>query len=482
MENELTVSEIISADLTKAITTLTSQSKDKKIIENYVKEYTNLDRTIRDTQVGNVQKDKTIGTGNNQRLVKSIRSPVNYQKKIVTTSCAFEVGEPVTLSTATINDLFNELLRLWKSNRIDDKLQKAKTTQKSQTECAIHFFIAPKATGTKATQPTGTNEKIDIKSNVWTWKNGLMSPYFDATNDMKAFTWQFVTKNAEGKDVNNTWIFDETNVYKISNASGTLALDDTQLHGFDRIPIVYMEQEFPEWYDVEGLIDRYEVALSKLGVSNDYSGHPILLTYGDLKVLPEMNDDGKTINFPIKFKDDDVNKPYNGDAKFLTNDNAPEAVKLEMDTIRELLFSITQTPDISFEKMKSIGAISGTALKLMFLDPMIKAKMNEGQNRTIVERIINILISGITGAVNVTSKAQTNELVVDVKFNSILPSDTLENSTIAANGFTSQSISRLERVKLLDLVTDVEAEVLRLAEEFPEVTTEIPPTDPPATV
>lgn len=474
MENELTVGELISADLTKAIATLTSQSKDKKIIENYVKEYTNLDRTIRDTQVGKVQLDKTVGVSPNTRIVKSIKSPVNYQKKIVTTSCAFEVGEPVTLSTEPINDLFNELLRVWKSNRIDDKLQKAKTTQKSQTECAIHFFIAPK-TGTKATQPAGTNEKIDIKSNVWTWKNGLMSPYFDSNNDMKAFTWQFVTKNAEGKDINNIWIFDETNVYKISNGSGTLALDLTEVHGFDRIPIVYMEQEFPEWYDVEGLIDRYEVALGKLGDSNDYSGHPILLTYGDLNQLPEKNDDGKSINFAIKFKEEAPDKPYHGDAKFLTHDNAPEAVKLEMDTIRELLFSITQTPDISFEKMKSIGAISGTALKLMFLDPMIKAKMNEGQNRTIVERIINILISGITGAVNVTSKAQTNELVVNVKFNSILPSDTLENSTIASNGFSSQSISRLERVKLLDLVTDVEAEVQRLELEFPESAAETTP-------
>lgn len=474
---EVTIEEIIKGpDLKKAIEKLTSQSKDHAKIAQYVKEYIELDRTIRDTQVGNVQKDKQIGEGENKRLVKSIRTPVNFQKKIVTTACAFEVGEPVTLSTTDPNDVYNELLRLWKSNRIDDKLQKAKTTQKSETECAIHFFIAPKSTGTKATQPSGINEKIDIKSNVLTLKNGFMSPYFDATNDMMAFTWQFSTKNAEGKDVNNTWVFDQTNVYKISDASGTLIIDSIDAHGFDRIPIVYMDQLYPEWFDVSGLIDRYEVALSKLGVANDYSGHPILLTYGDLNILPEMNDDGKTINFPIKI-DEDTKQKYNGDAKFLTRDNAPEAVKLEMETIRELLFSITQTPDISFEKMKSIGAISGTALKLMFLDPMIKAKMNEGQNRTIVERIINILISGITGAVNVSSKSQTNELVIDIKFNSILPTDTLENSTIAANGFTSQSISREQRVKLLDLVSDVPAEVTALEKEFPPESTQvIPPT------
>ncbi len=462
---EVTIKEMVSADLTKAIATLTSQQKDRKEIDNFVKEYKELDRTIRDTQVGNVQKDKQIGTGDNKRLVKSIRSPVNYAKKIVTTSCAFEVGEPVTLTPSENNDLFKELLRLWKSNRMDDKLQKSKTTQKTETECAIHFFIRKETGSAKVTQAVGTNGNVDIRSNILSSKEGVMSPYFDATNDLMAFTWQFTTKDSEGKEINNTWIFDTINVYKISNMSGSIDLDATDPHGFDRIPIVYMQQEHPEWYDVELLIDRYEVALSKLGVSNDYSGHPILLTYGDLNILPEMNDDGKTINFPIKFKDEDVNKPYNGDAKFLTNDNAPEAVKLEMETIRELIFSMTQTPDISFEKMKSIGAISGVALKLMFLDPIIKAKMNEGQNRTIIERIINILISGITGVINVGAKTQTTELIIDITFNSILPIDMVEKSTIVANGSSSKSMSTKTRVEFLDLVTDIDTEVAAIEKE-----------------
>jgi len=476
MEEELTIEQIVKGlDLKKAIDQLTSQTKDHSKILNYVKEYKNLDRTIRDTQVGNVQKDKIIGKGEKQRTVKSIRSPVNYAKKIVTTSCAFEVGEPITLTPSDENNpLFLEVKRLWKSNRIDDKFQKLKITQKVQTETAIHFFVKENSTTAKVTQTAGANAVRDIRSNVLTVEQGIMSPYFDATYDLAAFTWQFVTKNASGKDVNNTWVFDTTKVYKISDESGSLQINSELPHGFDRIPIVYMEQEFPEWFDVEGLIDRYEVALSKLGVSNDYSGHPILLTYGDLNILPEANDDGKTINFPIKFKDDDVTKPYNGDAKFLTNDNAPEAVKLEMETIRELIFSMTQTPDISFEKMKSIGAISGVALRLMFLDPLIKAKMNEGQNRTIAERMINIMISGITGVTDVNSKSATTDLVIDVKFNSILPVDMVENSTVVANGASSNSMSTSTRVKLLDLVTDVESEVAAIEKE--KKSSEVVPT------
>ena len=51
---------------------------------------------------------------------------MSFQKKIVTTACAFEVGEPVTLIPNEVNDLTTEILNLWEDNRMDDKIQKAK--------------------------------------------------------------------------------------------------------------------------------------------------------------------------------------------------------------------------------------------------------------------------------------------------------------------------------------------------------------------
>ena len=51
---------LLSGPLDKAIKVLTSQKKDHERIAKYIKEYKNLDRTIRQSQVGILQKDKLV--------------------------------------------------------------------------------------------------------------------------------------------------------------------------------------------------------------------------------------------------------------------------------------------------------------------------------------------------------------------------------------------------------------------------------------
>lgn len=457
-----TLKEMIDSDLGKTISLLTANTKDPAQIDKYVSEFYELDRKIRETQVGLLQKDKIVGTGERSKTVKSIKIPVSFQKKIVSTSCAFEFGAPVTLVPSEANDLFNELKRLWKENRIDDKLQQAKLIQKTQTQCALHFYIKDVDSTVKATT-NNADIKKQIKVNVLSQKEGKMSPYFDSTGDMTAFIWEYASKDENNKTVNNVWIFDSINVYKCNNSAGQMALISSDLHGFDRIPIVYMAQDYPEWHDVQDLIDRFEVSLSKLGASNDYSGYPLLKTYGDITSLPDRNDDGKTINFPIKV-DGDTGKEIHGNAEFLTNDNAPESVKLEMEKIEQLIYSLSYTPNLSFDNIKSIGTLSGVALKLMFLDSIIKSKLNEGENRTIVERIVNIFIGGTINTTIV--KLKGNALEIDVKFNSILPNDTMEAVNIVTGAINAGAMSKKTAVEYIGINTDTETELTLIKEDL----------------
>lgn len=470
----MTIEELLKQDLAKGLAEVRSQQKNRADILNDVKEYAENDRTIRQEQVGNVQKDKIVGEGSERKLIPSIKTPVGFNKKIVITATAFEFGKPVTLIPTIENDLFEALINIWKQNRLDDKLQQAKTTQKVETECAIQFFIRDIPESGKAAAKNSINPVKEIRSTIFDSSKGTMYPYIDATGDMVAFGWDFVSKDEEGKDVNNTWIWDPTNVIKIDDV-GTLSIKSTDPHGFDRIPIVYMSQEHPEWFIVEGLIDRYEVSLSKLGASNDYSGYPILKTYGDVKVLPGRNEDGKTLNFPMRY-DEDAGKFVNGNAEFLTNENAVESVKYEMEKAEELIYSISQTPNISFEKMRSIGAVSGIALELMFLDPMIKALMNEGQNRTIVERMCNIIIGGITKTLKVALTSQIADLQIEVKFNSLLPKDLQNLVTIVASAVGAGVMSKKTGVETIGVVENVQDELDLIKADTPAVVPVVPPT------
>jgi SPP1 family phage portal protein len=159
--------------------------------------------------------------------------------------------------------------------------------------------------------------------------------------------------------------------------------------------------------------------------------------------MKEVTDDGKTIN---------------GDAEFLTNSNAPESVKLEMEKLENLIFALSSTPNLSFDNLKgSIGNISGIALKLLFLDSMIKAKMNEGDNKTMIQRILNIITSGIAKSTKI--KIGNQESKIDIKFNTILPNDLKEAVEIMSTGKGANIISTETAIDYLDLSSDSKKEL-----------------------
>lgn len=452
---------LLKTDFEKGLALLKKFKKDSPTIQNHIKEYKFNDRNIRPSQVGQIQKDKIIGKGENRKQVIAIREIVPFQKKIVKTAVAFEIGKPITIKPRIQNKLTDEVLAIYDENRIFEKLQNLKTIQKSQTEAALQFYFV------KRKDELGKEELV-IRSKVLSNENGELCPYFDDYGDMICFTFIFKTIK-DNKTIHNVWVYDDRNCYKSNNESGTMNLVESLPHGFSKIPIVYVSQEFTEWHDVQSLIDRYETALSKLGGSNDYSGYPLLKLYGELVSMPDRNEDGKTLRFPMKEIDDSSGKTIHGDAEFLTNNNAPESVKLESETIENLIFSMTATPNLSFDNLKgSLGNISGIALKLLFLDSIIKASLNEGENRTMVERTLKIIASGIITTINQSLKSQIKEMKFNITFNSIIPSDVKEAVEIASNAKNSGIMSVKTAVEFIDFNSDTDNE-LNLIEQDSQI-------------
>jgi len=463
MEN---LEQELKKDAAKAIDVLKAGSKKPQDIEKIVKEYKAIDRTIRLTQVGNIQKDKTIGKGEKAKLVPGVRIPVHFQKKIVETSVAFEVGEPSTLIPSVKNQLSELIAKLWKTNRLDSKIQKMKLLQKSQTEGAVQFYMKDIEEGSlflKMLSLIGIkDQKKEIKCNILDNTKGTMSPYFNAFGDMVAFVWVFIVKDSEGKDVKNAWIYDDANVYKCDENKGNMSWVSTEKHGFSKIPIVYIAQDNPEYFDVQAMIDRYEVTLSKLGASNDYSGHPMLKIFGKVENAPDKDEDGKAWIIPVSV--DDEGNEVKGDVEFLNNENAGESVALELEKLEDLIWAISSTPNLSLNNLKDLGALSGIAIKLLFLEPILKAKLNEGDNRTMYERILNVIISGIVTTTNIKLSNESQQLFYDVQFNSILPDDLKSTVETLVAGVAGGIISAETAVGVLDMTGDAEAEIKKIQE------------------
>ena len=461
MENLL---DKLKTEPEKVVETIRAKTKSREQIDNYQKEFYKNDRTIRDMQVGKVQKDKNVGTGANSKLVKAVRIPIKFAKKIVTTATAFEVGKPVTIVPSEENNLSNLIAQLWKVNRIDSKIQKLITLKKSETQAAMQFYIADlnsESILNRLLIKVGLKAQAkEIKCNVLDNTSGIMTPYFDSTGNMIAFMWEYKGfDEVAGKDLNHVKIWDKDNYHYLNNANGKLAYQTNPTpHGFDRIPIVYVDQLEPEWFDVKEMIDRIEVSISKLGASNDYSAYPLLQIFGEIKSLPDKNDDGKVLRFPTKV-DPETKQVIHGKAEFLTAENSVESSKLELESLKAFIYSISHTPDLSFDNVKGLGSVSAVALKLLFLDAVIKARSNEGENRTTIERILNIMASGITKTTNTALASESQQLIFDIIFNSIIPDDVASATDIIIKLKEAKLLSSETALKLIDLVEDPKQEM-----------------------
>lgn len=463
---------LLLTDPQKAIATIKAQSIKKTAdIDNYVKEYKDFNRDQREGQLEKIQMDKTLEAGKVSKMVKIY---INHAQNIVETLAAFVIGKPITLIPSEDNDLAKLVKQIWRVNRIDSKLLDATIIKFSQTQVAMQFYIVDAGETSLLNKVLSflklKTQAKEIKALVLDNTKGTMTPYFDATGNMLLFMWEYKAKEGE-KEVSNIQIWNEMNMFHFKDS----VLFTNLPHGFDRIPIVYDSQDEPLWYTVKSPIDRHEVALSKLGDANDYSGHPILVTEGKVENMPLKSESGKHFNIPIEVDPETKQELTRGNVRFLEATTAPESNKLELDKLEDTIAYGSGVPNLSLEKLKSLGNVAEKTVKLMFIATDIKAALKQSATRTFIERCLNIIISGVTKTTNTGMATEGKSLYYDVQFNSILPSDIAETVTYLSNAVAGKFVSQKTAIGLIDLVDDHDAELEQIALEN-KVVEVVPPT------
>lgn len=410
---------------------LVSKLPNKESVVNNKKEYNN-DRKVRKTQVGK-REDKIIKGDGGNKTVPVAKIPIPFQRKIVKSASAFLFGNPINLSSdAAISDLTNE----WRRLRMDSLLLKFAQEVKSSTEAAIAFSIIKSDDGTK------------LKAQIL---KGNLYPVFDEYEDMKAFVWMFQNT---GTDYLYVFTAEKTKQYKKVKDGWSEEKSDANL--FKKIPIVYMNQEKPEWWEVQDMIDRYEMSVSKFADTNDYFAAPVLKVTGEMKSFPGKDTMGKAVKIPQDVKNGVL---IQGNVEYLTWPHAPEATKLELDKLEELIYSMSSTTNVSLESMKGVGNVANYAMQLMFLTSIIKAKWDEGDYRTAIERMISLIYAGNT-------KINKPEEHIKVEFTGILPNNVMEIITMLSEATAGQPIMSQEAaVKQNPLVSDPQDEITKIQSE-----------------
>lgn len=446
------IEDILTLPISKQLEILCVEPEDRNVEEwqdDYDGEHDILDTAKR--------PDKTVGTGDEKKTVEVARNVVTLQKKITRIATAFLFGEPVKLVLKSDADKYQQaydaIRQVWYDNKLDYFNRSLMRSVCIETDAAELWYVS-----------------IDPETNEKKYRVILLSeatgnriyPHFDDNGDMDAFVRKYTTNYLEGdmglvkkKDVIEIYLAGNIIVYEKNGTEWQETRNETTL--YKKIPVIYYQQDAPEWADVQTLIDRLEMVLSRHSDTNDYYGAPILKIFGEIVKLPDKTEDGRILQF--KSIERASGGFDHGDAEYISWDASPESIKLEVDNLLNLIYSLTSTPDISFDKLRGIANISGVALRMMFLDAMLKAREKQEIYGEGLQRRINLL-KELIGSTNVALAPLMGDIQIGIEFHDPLPQNIMElveSLSVARGG--EATISRETAVKRHPYVEDPQAEL-----------------------
>ncbi len=392
-------------------------------------------------------------------LEEVVRIGLPLQKLIVKRRAAFMNTGKITLQANPQDPSEQKLLNMVNKCRKDNKLEYRSSElakrMMSELHCAELWYSEPVEPGYWGQD--GPQSKFKMKMRILSPSLGdNLYPVFDNDGDLIYFGRSYKTFDnaaATKKEIENFDIYNKEGFWHIEKGKNAIYTP----YSYGKIPIIYYWQQKSEWNDIQPAIERLETVLSNLGDTNDYNGSPILLAIGKIKGFASKGERGKTFEVDS-----------GGDLRYVNWDNAPQSVKLETDMLIDFIYTCTQTPNISFEKMQGLGGLSGVAFDRIFLDAHLAAqeKLN-GIYGECLQRQINFLKSACA-SIN-TSLKSAQSMVISPKFSLFRIDNDSEIADLwmKLNG-SKALVSQRTSIARAGFVEDIDQEMQQLEKETPQ--------------
>lgn len=327
----------------------------------------------------------TKGESVTTKTEKVARIAVALQKLIIKRAVSFLFGNPPKYNDSPNNDqeiavdkALKRILYDVKSNSLNRIIASSMFGFKESAE----YWYTVDADNNRYGFPAKQKVRCAIFSPAF---GDTLYPYFDQTGDMVAFSRAYSRKETGdvATDYFETWTDTEHWLW-VNGSDGWKVVDGyPKPVAIGKIPVVYGHQRHFETEDVDKLIDRLEKLLSNFADTNDYHAAPKIFVTGQINGWAKKGESGAVI-------EGDEGATMN----YVSWQSAPESVKLEIETLLKLIYTITQTPDISFDAVKGLN-VSGIALKLLFMDAHLKVQDKRIVFDEFLQRRVNILLAYI---------------------------------------------------------------------------------------
>jgi hypothetical protein len=365
----------------EALVTAISVKPEPKTAEP-LKEYNVSDHDVfNKTKRPAVKRKKKDGTPLPDREVNRIG--IAMQRMIVGRAAAFLCANPIVYKALPANDAEEKLWAAFKkvneNNKLDYKNQNILEIRMSETEVAEIWYLQDLEEDDDYW--AGTAVKGKHKPRLFISCASLLDkiwPVWDGQDNLVAFARQWKEKAEDGNDIDHFDVYTADKIYEGTKTKSNWDVkEETNL--VNKIVVIYHSQPDVEWANAKPQISRLEFLGSNLADSNDKTMSPIFFVKGKLESLPDGSA-GRVINGPI-----------GSDAKYVTADNAPESLKMEVEMHERNMYITTDTVRLDTETLTGIGDISGVALELLFMPAHLKASKHAGTFGECIQRRINLI-------------------------------------------------------------------------------------------
>lgn len=389
------------------------------------------------------------------KIEKVTRIGLAYQEIIVNRAAAFLFGFPVDYDTESEDSKEQEVVKTLKRIVHDNKMEffdrDIAKELFSFTEVAEMWF--PVETD-KEHEIYGFKTKFKLKTVAL--KPSLdesLYPTFDEFGDLVAFSRAY-SRKLNDKDVKYFETYTSEMLYRFENSEGWKASEGyPKPNPILKIPIVYGSQAKKDWDKVQNIIESDEDLRSNFSDINKYHAAPTMAVKGKINGFAAKGEAGKLIQLG-----------ENAEAKYLEWKSASESVSLEHNMNREDIFSLTQTPDISFNNIKSIGQLGLGAQKMLFMDAHLKAMDKMLIFGPYLQRRINIIKSYI-GMFNTAMSGASENVVIKPDVRPYIMGDDKETAEILSVAVSSGFMSKKSAVENFNWTQDIEKEYKQIQSE-----------------
>lgn len=406
--------------------------------------------------------------------VNRVALPV--ERDIVNLHTAFTVGKDPILDYRA-NDpgedgLYSVIQAVNRDNKIRYENKRVVRSWLSEQEVVEYWYVredggfwakvAAKVRGLFGTRrPQGK-----LRCAVWSpFRGDTLYPFFDESGDYVAQSRAYtVTEHTlQGRrtvEFFQTVTDSEVLVWRQSDGVWALDKGKSFRHGFSKIPCIYAHRDESLCHGIRSQRRRLEKVLSDYADCIDYHFFPYLILKGDLAGDMGLGSQDERRRV-LKVED-------GADAYYLTWDQTPEAIRLEISTLLENIYAMTATPRITFENTKGMGQVaSGVSFRYMFMATLLAVENHAETMGEFLQRRYNFLTSAI-GSICPSLRAASESIDISVEITPYTIDSLKEKIDIATEARNNGFMSRKSGILFIGMTDQVDEEIEQILREKTE--------------